>query len=65
MRALLRRAMYEYDIALNTHLVALLCENGVGWFIQLETQLWSGSQGSEWGVHGTILVVLRGSGSEL
>ncbi len=41
--------MYEYDIALNTHLVALLCENGVGWFIQLETQLWSGSQGSEWG----------------
>lgn len=49
MRALLRRAMCEYDTALNTHLVAQLCENGVGWFIQLETQLWPGSRGSEWG----------------
>lgn len=49
VRALLRRATREYDIALNTHLVAQLCQNGVGWFIQLETQLWPGSRGSEWG----------------
>lgn len=27
---------------LYTHLVAQLCENGVGWFIQLEAQLWPG-----------------------
>lgn len=49
VRALLRRATREYDVALNTHLVAQLCQNGVGWFIQLETQLWPGSRGSEWG----------------
>lgn len=49
VRALLRRATQEYDVALNTHLVAQLCQNGVGWFIQLETQLWPGSRGSEWG----------------
>ncbi len=44
--------MHEYDIALNTHLVAQLCENGVGRFIQLETQLWPGSRGSEGGSMG-------------
>lgn len=41
--------MYGCDIALYTHLVAQLCENGVGWFIQLETQLWPGV----W-AHGTV-----------
>lgn len=59
--------MYGYDIALNTHLEAQLCENRVRWFIQLETQLWSWVwvHGVESGVQGTILVALRGSGSEL
>lgn len=52
MRALLGRATYGYDVALNTHLEAQLCENGAGCFIQLETQLWPGAWaqgGGEWG----------------
>lgn len=67
MRALLRWAMYGYDIAFNTHLEAQSCENGVGWFIQLETQLWLGVWAHEAvsGVRGTILVVLWASWSEL
>lgn len=44
--ALLGRATYGYDVALNTHLEAQLCENGAGCFIQLETQLWPGGVGS-------------------
>lgn len=57
--------MHRLDFALNTHLVAQLCENGVGWFIQLETHCGRAHGAVSGGVHGTILVVLRGSGSEL
>lgn len=59
--------MYGYDTALDAHLVAQLCENGVGWFIQLETQLWPGvwaHGGSEWGPRDNTGSI-EGFGSEL
>lgn len=52
--------MHRY--ALNTHLIAQLCESRVGWFIQLGTTAagGGGSQGAS-RVQGTIVVVPKGS----